>query len=75
MWKDTKNRPEQLRSSTRLVLLLFSIATIILAFIGTISGKEFLVAQGFVFGYFFGARRQDWTLPDDKKSDLSPKPE
>lgn len=67
MRKDPKNRPEWLRSSTRLVLLLFSVATIILAFMGVITGKEFLISQGFVFGYFFGARRQDGTLPEEKK--------
>lgn len=67
MRKDPKNRPEWLRSSTRLVLLLFSVATIILAFMGVITGKEFLISQSFVFGYFFGARRQDGTLPEEKK--------
>lgn len=59
MWKDPKNWPEWLRSATRLVLLIFSVATIVLAFQGKITGDQFLISQGFVFGYFFGTRRKD----------------
>ena|GEM_PF-3874876 len=34
MRKDTKNRPEWLRSSTRLVLVIFAIALVALTFMG-----------------------------------------
>lgn len=49
MRKDPKNRPERLRSATRLTLLMFAIATIVLAMNGKISGDQFLISQGFVF--------------------------
>ena len=34
MRKDPKNRPERLRSSTRLVLVIFAIALVALTFMG-----------------------------------------
>lgn len=67
MWKDTKNRPERLRSSTRLVLVIFAIALVALTFIGKLEGDQFMIAWSGIAGFFFGARRQDGTLPEDDK--------
>ncbi|MDO4714638.1 MAG: hypothetical protein Q4B28_08670 [bacterium] len=57
-------RPERLRSSTRLVLVLFAFALTILTFIGKITGEQFMIAWGMVAGFFFGARRKDGTSPE-----------
>ena len=62
---DVKKRPEWARSSTRMVLIMFAIATIILAFMWKISWEQFLIAQSSVFWFFFWTRRKDWTQPED----------
>lgn len=62
---DVKKWPEWARSSTRMVLIMFAIATIILAFMWKISWEQFLIAQSSVFWFFFWTRRKDWTQPDD----------
>lgn len=67
MRKDTKNRPEWLRSSTRLVLVIFAIALVALTFMGKLEWDQFMIARSGIAGFFFGARRQDWTLGEDKK--------
>jgi len=67
MRKDTKNRPEWLRSSTRLVLVIFAIALVALTFMGRLEWDQFMIARSGIAGFFFWARRQDWTLGEDKK--------
>lgn len=58
------NRPERLRSSTRLVLVLFALSLTVLTFLGKVSGEQFMIARGMVAGFFFGARRKDGTSPE-----------
>lgn len=66
---NTKIRPERLRSSTKLVLVIFALALVALTFMGKLTGEQFMIAWSGVAGFFFGARRQDGTLPEGIKSD------
>lgn len=65
---DSRMRPEWLRSSTRLVFVMFAIALTILTFKGIVSADQFMTAWAGAAGFFRWIRRKDWTNPewDDK---------
>lgn len=64
---DSQKRPERLRSSTRLVLVMFSVALIRFVRTDKITGEQFMTAVMMIFMFFFKVRRQDGTLPEEKK--------
>ena len=44
---------EILKSASKIVFLLMSVALIVLTFVGIVSGEMFFTALGMVFGYYF----------------------
>lgn len=64
---DSRKWPEWLRSSTRLILVLFAVSMVIFTYQWKVSWEQFLIARSMVATFFFQTRRKDWSWdPEDK---------